>query len=386
VVLRLQKQTAMRAEVDTLNHCVRLGAMTHGKLGAGPGEFHYPACIAVLDNRAYVADSWNHRIQAFDLPDWQFAFEFGDFFCPKWIGVVEDRGAPLLAIVDTNNARICFHRPDGRRVAVCDFEYRRFPVAARPTGTGALEIVFEDDHVEMLRISDVIRPRWWTTRFDKPISLARDRSGWIYVSDIDRRVVEKFDADGNFISQILGPEVLKESGRMIMNGDDLIVTDRAANHVVLYDTVAGKHRVWEFPFDNPGFLGRDTVGQIWVGTYVDCPNAKGASFSVFDSGYRFIRNVEFAEALQPTFISFASNRILIADQDARNVLIFSCDGEFEGSIRNDPYEKPVWTIATDGAAHIDVGTGAIADILWAPDINRRYYIDLESSAVRYSEA
>jgi hypothetical protein len=206
------------------------------------------------------------------------------------------------------------------------------------------------------------------------------------VSDIGRRVVEKFDADGNFIAEILGPEVLKESGRMIMNGNDLIVTDRAANHVVLYDTVGGEHRIWEFSFDSPGFLGRDSVGQIWVGTYVDHPNAVGASFSVFDSSYRFVRNVEFAAARQPTFISFASNRILIADQDARNVLTFSYTCSFEGFIRNDPYESPVWTIATDDKSHIYVGTGAIADILWAPDVNRLYYIDLESSAVRYSEA
>src|SRR5215471_13145832 len=132
----------MHAEVDTLNHCVRLGAVAHGQFGRGPGEFHYPASIAVLDTRAYVADSWNHRIQAFNLPDWQFAFEFGDFFCPQWIGSVNDRGMPLLAIIDTNNARICFHWPDGRRVAVCDFEYGRFPISARPLDPGVLEIVF----------------------------------------------------------------------------------------------------------------------------------------------------------------------------------------------------------------------------------------------------
>src|SRR5262249_44794806 len=154
------------------------------------------------------------RVQVFNLPDWQFAFEFGDFFCPKWIGVVDDAGHPLLAIVDTNNARICFHRPDGDRVATCGSAYRYFPVAARPAGPGVLEIVFEDDHVEELRVSDVVQAPSWTTRLEKPISLARDRSGWIYVSDVGGCVVEKYDAEGNFIAQILGPEVLKESGRM----------------------------------------------------------------------------------------------------------------------------------------------------------------------------
>src|SRR5438552_11306886 len=112
-------------EVDTLHHQIVVGVVGRGRLGSRPGEFHYPSSVAVVNSRAYVADSWNHRVQVFDLPDWKFAFEFRDFFCPKWIEVVHDSGGPLLFVVDTNNARICFHEPDGRRVGTFDLGTRR---------------------------------------------------------------------------------------------------------------------------------------------------------------------------------------------------------------------------------------------------------------------
>jgi hypothetical protein len=227
---------------------------------------------------------------------------------------------------------------------------------------------------------------WWTSKLEKPISIVRDARGFVYVSDFGRHVIEKFDADGKFIAEVLGPAVLKDGGRMIMNGDDLIVTDRPANAVFIYDTVEGTHRRWDYPFDGPGFLGRDSSGQIWVGTYKERPDPKGTTFPVFTSDYRFVRNATFHETHQPTFISFAADRILIADQSDRCVFTFSMDGTFAGPLREKPYEFPVWSVVDDGAGHVYVGVGPVVDILWAADLNRLYYIDFEDSAVRYSEA
>jgi hypothetical protein len=150
---------ARSIEVDTLRHQVVVGVVGKGRRGSRPGEFHYPSCVVVVNDRAYVADSWNHRVQVFDLPDWKFAFEFSDFFCPKWIEVLNDHGRTLLCVVDTNNARLCFHEADGRRVATYPFETRRFPVAAHILNPEALEIVFEDDSSEILDIDDMIAAR-----------------------------------------------------------------------------------------------------------------------------------------------------------------------------------------------------------------------------------
>ena len=375
----------MSVEVDTLNHCVRVNGASYGKQGRGPGEFHYPSRVAVMGGRAYVADSWNHRVQVFDLSGWKFAFEFGDFFCPNWIGVIDDRDGAVLAIVDTNNARVCFHHPDGRRLAACEFKFRRFPISAHPIDAETLEVHFEDDRVETISVAEVLRPSWWTTKLVKPLSLARDGSGLIYVSDICRRTVEAFDSAGNFIAQILGPDVLRESGRLLMNGDDLLVTDRASNAIFIFDIASGTHRRWEFDFDSPGFLGHDLHARIWVGTYREQPDQRGARFEVFTSDYEFIRTVTFVEAQQPTFVSFAGDRILIADQAARNVLTFLPDLSFSGFLRDRPYDSPVWCVLNDCESHIYVGSGPISDILWAADLNRMYYVDSENAAVRYRE-
>ncbi|HLH32086.1 MAG TPA: hypothetical protein VKY31_12860 [Terriglobia bacterium] len=376
----------MAVEVDTFKHCVRTDGSKFGKRGSGAGEFHYPMGAVVVDNRAYVADSWNHRVQVFELPQWKFVFEFGDFFRPNWIGVVHDRDGSVLAIVDTNNCRICFHRLDGTRIGQCPLSRRRFPISARVIDETALEVVFEDDERELIRVADILRPPYWTTKLHKPISLARDLNGFIYVSDIGRRAVEKFDADGEFLAQILGPDVLLESGRMILNGLDLIVTDRASNAVFIYDTAAGTHRKWKFGFDSPGFLGRDSGGRIWVGTYREQPDPCGARFDVFTPEYQFLRTVTFPQPQQPTSICFMHDRILIADQAARNVLMFLPDGTFTGFLRKQPYEAPVWSLALDDDSHVYIGAGTVSDILWAPDLQRMYYIDFENAAVRYSEA
>jgi sugar lactone lactonase YvrE len=372
-------------EVDTLNHQVLVGVVPRGKRGSAKGEFHYPSSVAVFNGRAYVADSWNHRIQVFDLPEWRFAFEFGDFFCPRWIGVVHDHGKPLLFIVDSNNARLCWHEPgDGRRAGIFDFRSRRFPVSAQVLDSETIEVVFEDDHREVLDIESLIRPPFWTTRLDKPISIVRDVRGFVYVSDYGRRTVEKFSADGAFVGEVLGPDVLTLPGKMVMNGDDLLVADRPANAVFVYNTVNQSARKWEHTFDAPGFIGRSGAGEIWAGTYTMAPDPAGAKFEVFTSGYRFLRTVIFSDVHQPTSIAFAGNRILIADQAARNVMTYRCDYSFAGTLRDQPYDVPVWSVSHDGIGQVYVGAGPIVDLLSAPDLNRLYYIDFESAAIRYN--
>jgi len=371
-------------EANTLEHQIIVGIVPRGRLGSGPGQFHYPSSVAILNNRAYVADSWNHRVQVFDLPEWKFAFEFGDFFCPKWIEPVEDRGRPLLLIVDTNNSRLCFHEPDGHRVHMFQCDGPAFPVTAHVADSKTIEIVFDDEHVETFDLEWMIHRQWWITRLQQPLSIVRDAGGFTYVSDLSRHTVEKFDSHGEFIAQILGPEALAQGGRLLLNGNDLIVTDYPASAVVIYDTVKATHRRWNHTFIGPGFINQHPNGEIWVGTYREQPDPAGAAFAVFTSDYRFLRNVVLREAHQPTFIAFVAGRILIADQEARNVLIFSEDGTFMEYLRPEPYPQPVWSIATGGEGHVYIGVGAVVDILWAADLNRLYYIDYENAAVRFS--
>jgi sugar lactone lactonase YvrE len=328
----------MSIEVDTMHHQVIVGARARGKHGRGPGEFHYPSRAVVLGERAYVCDSWNHRVQVFELPHWKFAFEFADFCRPQWIEIIERPESKTLVVVDTKNARLCFHQANGQRIATYAFEPESLPVSARALDAETLEVVFDDEHIEMLDVSGILQPADWTARLENPTAIVRDLRGSFYVGDSGRRTVDKFDREGKFVAEVLGPGVLNLPGKMIMNGDDLVVVDRVTNTVLIYDTKAGKHRRWDYAFEEPGCIACDPRGNIWVGSNTSGPNPKGATILIFDSRYQFVRNVRFRKSRQPVSIAFAKDQVLIADQDARNVLAFSEDGTFAGSLREQPYD------------------------------------------------
>ena len=129
--------------VDELNHRI-LVEDGQGTLRVVSGEFRYPRSIAVLGPLAYVADSWNHRVRALNLPEWTLAFDFGPFFCPSSITVVNG----LLVVADTNNCRLSFHRPDGS----CELTYalNGFPQRVDVNDGGNLIVRYDDGDSETL--------------------------------------------------------------------------------------------------------------------------------------------------------------------------------------------------------------------------------------------
>jgi len=121
--------------VDETNHRIVVQhadgrLVAHGSKGNSEGEFHYPRGILAMGASAYVVDSWNHRVQVFDIPTWTFQFEFGqlgsgpgEFFCPGSIAFAD----PWLMVTDTNNSRISFHDRDGRFVFSSGISGESFP-------------------------------------------------------------------------------------------------------------------------------------------------------------------------------------------------------------------------------------------------------------------
>ena len=130
--------------VDEFGHRLAIiqldGTVTFlGHKGTGPGEFHYPRSIEILNKIAYVVDCWNHRVQMFELPEWTFKGSFGDgsdlsarLFCPSWITVVErDNGSALLLIADTNHNRLAFYDPTGLFLFDSELQRSRHPTKIR---------------------------------------------------------------------------------------------------------------------------------------------------------------------------------------------------------------------------------------------------------------
>jgi len=137
--------------VDETSHCIRVqqpngDTRIFGRKGSRPGEFHYPRGILVLEESAYIVDSWNHRVQVFELPSWKFQFEFGGFgtepgkfFCPCAITFSD----PWLIVADTNNARLSFHKKDGQFLFSSAVSGDRFPRKVR-TSNGPIEVQYEN--------------------------------------------------------------------------------------------------------------------------------------------------------------------------------------------------------------------------------------------------
>ncbi len=128
-----------------------------GQKGSGPEQFHYPRSIEILNGIAYVVDSWNHRVQMFELPTWTFKGAFGNdgelsaqLFCPSWITVVRrDNEAPWLLIADTNNNRLSFYDTAGLYLFESELPHSRYPIKVQ-IRNHRIEVKYEDERWECI--------------------------------------------------------------------------------------------------------------------------------------------------------------------------------------------------------------------------------------------
>lgn len=179
-----------------------------GERGDGPGQFVWPAGIAVDDDqRLYVTDQWLHRVNVYN-PDGEFLDTFGvfgdgdgQFNRPSGI-TVDHQGH--LYIVDTLNHRVQRLDNEGRLIA-------RWGVQGAEAG-----------------------------QFDQPWGITTDGEGSVYVADHQNHRVQKFDADGEFILQVgsrgQGEYGLDHPSDVAVDPDgDIYVCDWANSRVQAFD-------------------------------------------------------------------------------------------------------------------------------------------------------
>ncbi len=136
-----------------------------GPLALGDGQFREPWGIAVApDGRVYVADTWNHRIQAFD-PMGHFVTKWGSF-------------------AETNTLPDRFYGP---RDVVVDAAGRVYV-----TDTGNERVMVFDSEGNFLE-------QWGTEgsapgQFAEPVGIALDADGNLYVADTWNQRVQVFDS------------------------------------------------------------------------------------------------------------------------------------------------------------------------------------------------
>jgi DNA-binding beta-propeller fold protein YncE len=111
---------------DTLHHTLYVVSTTGtilrswGRRGSAPGEFNFPAAVALADHRVFVLDSMNFRVQVF-TPDGRPIASFGHpanepggFFRPK--GLAIDTANKLVLVVDAMFEAVQAFTYDGRLV------------------------------------------------------------------------------------------------------------------------------------------------------------------------------------------------------------------------------------------------------------------------------
>lgn len=178
--------------VDTNNHRVqkfdgRLGSyiMKFGSRGNGEGQFSSPWGIAVdrVRGYVYVVDSANFRVQKFDhrgefVMQWgSFGSNDGQFYFARGIAVDPADGA--VYVVDMGN----------HRVQKFDTSTNVLPQLITKWGGG-----LGPGHASSPQAQEAGQLR-------SPWGITVDGNGDVYVTDTGNHRVQKFDREGNFITQ-----------------------------------------------------------------------------------------------------------------------------------------------------------------------------------------
>ncbi len=198
-----------------------------GKSGTGPGEFNYPGGMAIAaDDRLYIADQTNHRIQVLDLTGrflsaWgKHGTKPGDFGGNT--NVKSCAGGPDFVAIDSHGNIFTTEAMDGR--------VQKF------TADGAFLLAFGG-------LED--RPGSFGREFQPipsmhgPIGICCDREDRLWISAAGGRV-QQFTSDGKFLCG-LGEEQGTEPGQFLAP-HGVAIDSRGA----LYIVDAYNHRIQKF--------------------------------------------------------------------------------------------------------------------------------------------
>jgi streptogramin lyase len=175
-----------------------------GSDGSAPGQFHFPAGIAVApEGDEFVLDSSNQRVERFDargefISMWGSAGSAdGELLYPKGIALAPD-GTILVA--DTANDRVQRFRPDGAFRQAFGSGSLSQPAGLAVTASG--DIIVADRGHDRIAVFDAAGTllRAWSgdgpVAFNKPHHVAI-AGGAVYVAD--RAALRRFDADGQLV-------------------------------------------------------------------------------------------------------------------------------------------------------------------------------------------
>ncbi|NLE96205.1 MAG: 6-bladed beta-propeller [Dehalococcoidia bacterium] len=184
--------------------------------GSALGEFDDLSGISVgADGKVYVADTDNNRIQIFSS-DGTSLDQWTGFNKPE--GVAVD-SAGNVYVADTDNHRVAvlsstetvLHVLDGHDAGSDNFQYPS-GIAVAPDGNTLyiadtynhcvhIYTLAEGTYGHTETIGDYEIPGTGNGQFNNPYGVAVGPDGSVYVADTSNRRIQKFDADGGYVTQ-----------------------------------------------------------------------------------------------------------------------------------------------------------------------------------------
>ncbi|CAH1244171.1 TRIM3 [Branchiostoma lanceolatum] len=161
-----------------------------GQTGSQQGQFNTPIDVAVRGDRLYVADTWNQRVQVFDLSG-KLCHSFSTTANPGSLAVQTDG-----TIVVNSGKEVKKFSPSGELL-------HKFPLGEY---------------------------------CPKPYGLAVQRDGRVVVADPDKHSIFLFGADGTLVKQVggqgQGEGQFNEPGFVCVDKEDNIILADSGNHCV----------------------------------------------------------------------------------------------------------------------------------------------------------
>lgn len=241
---------------DTRNHrlqAFREDGRFEGKSGSegnNPGEFKEPNDVSVDLNTGnlYIADTWNHRIVKMDNKGNVLAMYAGNFFGPR--GIVFHPHTGYLFVCDTGGHQIKVLDTDGQVIASLGIpgggsneEAFREPVGIDFIHESG-DVVALDSLNKRLKIYNIsgqlksiipIQTSWdGQGGFEGHVSCSPD--GVIYITDPRERSIHAYSQDGRLLGKSMrdknGNPFIEPIGIHISMDNRIIVSDKGANRIV----------------------------------------------------------------------------------------------------------------------------------------------------------
>ena len=230
-----------------------------GSSGTGDGEFNHPRGISVDNDEVYVTDTYNHRVQVFDL-DGVFKRKWGtpavgdgQIVAPEGIFVYNNE----VYVVDSYMARIkvfdingIFKRTwGGSGSGDGNFEAPRGIMVYND------EVYVADSHnfrIQVFDLDGIYQRQWGSSgtgdgEFNMPFGIAVYNDE-VYVTDDDNHRIQVFDLVGTFKrkwgSTGAGDGEFNHPRGISVDNDEVYVTDDVGNRIQVFEIDGTYKRQW----------------------------------------------------------------------------------------------------------------------------------------------